>query len=255
MYQYIYDSFLSDSKYFKIITIIENRLADLGLQGRVDRLSLFKDAKDIVKEGVKKGVKTVVVVGNDNTLNQVIGVADEVDVTFGIIPIGSKNKVAGELGIRDEMSSCDCLSNRLVKKIDLGKINNTYFISNLEVPPADITLKCEGKYVLNFDQIQRLDIHNLPGFGINSDPRDGWFDVCLKAGRESFLKSAAGVNVGFLGKNKNEDSVLRVKKVILESKNELSVLVDGAKSVNAPAEIKVLPGRLKIIVGKKRSFY
>jgi len=34
----------------------------------------------------------------------------------------------------------------------------------------------------------------------------------------------------------------------------LTILVDGAKNINAPAEIQVLPERLKIIVGKNRLF-
>ena len=111
-----------------------------------------------MREGVKKGVKTIVVVGNDFTLSQVIGAADEVDITFGVIPVGSKNEIARILGIEDEMSACDCLSNRLVKKIDLGKINSTYFISKIEAPPAEIILKCEGKFLVNSKNLlkQRL---------------------------------------------------------------------------------------------------
>ncbi|HLD30901.1 MAG TPA: diacylglycerol kinase family protein [Patescibacteria group bacterium] len=256
MYQYIYDSFLTDSKYSKTLAIIENRLADLGLSGRIDRLSLFKDARDFVREGVKKGVKTIVVVGNDFTLSQVIGAADEVDITFGVIPVGSKNEIAGILGIEDEMSACDCLSNRLVKKIDLGKINSTYFISKIEAPPAEIILKCEGKFLVNSKKIQRVEIYNLPISGEKSDPQDGYLDVHLKPGRESFFKSATNVNVGFLTRNseQNQESVLPIKKMFLESKNDLTILVDGAKNINAPAEIQVLPERLKIIVGKNRLF-
>lgn len=256
MYQYIYDSFLTDSKYSKVLAIIENRLADLGLQGRIDRLSLFKDARELVKEGVKRGVKTIVVVGNDLTLSQVIGAADEVDVTFGIIPVGLKNEIARVFGIDEEMLACDCLSNRLIKKIDLGKINSAYFISRIETPPAEIVLRCGGKFSLTSKKIQRVEMYNLPIFGEKSDPQDGYLDVRLKAGRESFLRSAASVNVGFLTKTskQNQDSVLQVKKMFLESKNDLTILVDGAKNINAPVEIQVLPERLKMIVGKNRLF-
>ncbi len=52
MYQYFYDAFLSEESYVRPITIMENRLADLGLQGRVSRLNLFKDTRELFVEGI-----------------------------------------------------------------------------------------------------------------------------------------------------------------------------------------------------------
>jgi diacylglycerol kinase family enzyme len=154
------------------------------------------------------------------------------------------------------MSACDFLSKRLVKKIDLGKINNTYFISMIETPPAEFTLKCGGKFLLTSKKIQRMEAYNLPIFGEKSNPQDGYLDIHLKPGRESFLKSAASVNISFLMRNQEQyqESILQARKMLLESAKDLTIVVDGAKNINAPAEIQILPERIKIIVGKNRLF-
>ena len=68
MYYYIYDSYLAEKKYESTIARIENRLTDLGINGKINRLSFLKNIHQIIGEEVKRGVKTVVVVGSDETL-------------------------------------------------------------------------------------------------------------------------------------------------------------------------------------------
>jgi diacylglycerol kinase family enzyme len=243
MYQYIYDAFLLGNKYSKILTLIENRLADLGLNGRRERLNLFKDPKELIVEGIKRGVKTVVVIGNDITLNRVINAAGELDVTLGFIPVGPNNKIAKVLGIEEGAPACDCLSNRLVQKIDLGKINEHYFLSHVQT--SSVNLKCGSKYCITSVKTNQIEILNLPTFDATADPQDGYLEARLKPlNRNFFTKS----------KNKERESFFPVKKIFLESRKETPILVDGLKVVNTPAKIQILPKKLKIIVGKRRFF-
>lgn len=245
MYQYIYDSFLSDAKYFKILSIIENRLGDLGLQGRIDRLNLFKDPKELISEGVKKGVKTVVAVGNDATLSQIINSIDDLNLIIGMIPIGPKNEIAKILGLGEGVSACDCLSNRLVQKIDLGKINDHYFLSHIQVTSADVKLRYGSKCCINLISDNKVGIYNLPTFEKKANPQDGYLEARIKPKGKNFLARFSTCD---------EESFFPVKKIFLESKKELPVLVDGLKIINTPVEIDILPQKLKIIVGRKRWF-
>lgn len=255
MYQYIYDSFLSEALYSKILMLIENRLADLGLSGRRERLNLFKDPRESIIEGIKKGVKTVVAVGNDETLSQVINAVNDLNVTLGFIPIGPKNKIAQILGIPDGILACDCLSNRLVQKLDLGKINNYYFLSHVQTSSVD--LNYDNKYCIRSTSINQIEILNLPIFNVAADPQDGYLEARLKPVKNNFFKNVLKGGVSFFPKSrvkKNQESFFPVKKIFLDSKKETPVLVDGLKVINTPAEIQVLPQKLKIIVGKNRLF-
>ena len=63
MYHYIYDSFLSDKRYENEISQIEARILGLGINGRVDKLTILKNLKEIVEDGIKKGAETLVVMG------------------------------------------------------------------------------------------------------------------------------------------------------------------------------------------------
>ena len=60
MYHYIYEAFLTDPKFARELTTVENRLTDLGIYGSVHRLALFKTMKGTVQDAVRRGAKTVV---------------------------------------------------------------------------------------------------------------------------------------------------------------------------------------------------
>jgi len=92
MYYYIYDSFLSDKKYRKLLAQIETRLTDLGINGKINRLSFLKNIRDLITDEIKNGQNTIVVLGNDSTINKVINIIADLDVFLGIIPIGKEKK-------------------------------------------------------------------------------------------------------------------------------------------------------------------
>ena len=55
MYLYIYDNFLTEKKYQSLLYKIENRLVDLDIKGRVVRLNILKNMRDVVDSGIKQG--------------------------------------------------------------------------------------------------------------------------------------------------------------------------------------------------------
>lgn len=248
MYQYIYDAFLSEEKYLRPMTIIENRLADLGLQGRVNRLNLFKDPRELILEGIKRGVDTVVAVGNDETLSRVVNAVGDTDLTVGIIPVGPKNDITRILGIEEGLLACDCLSSRLIRKIDLGKINDVYFIAHLKAG-SEVSLRYGKEYQVRSLTNNLVEIYNLPTKDESADPEDGYLEARIRPSEKRFLKNF-GKN-SFLPDGK---SYFPVRKVFLEGGRESKILVDGLKLINTPAEVQILPRQLKVIVGKNRLF-
>jgi diacylglycerol kinase family enzyme len=246
MYQYIYDAFLSEEKYFRPMTIVENRLADLGLSGRVSRLNLFRDPRESIMEGLKRGVDTVVAVGNDETLSRVVNAAGDLNLTIGMIPFGPKNDIARILGIGEGLIACDCLSSRLVQKIDLGKVNDIYFLAYLKTN-ARISLRHGKEYQVRSLRNNLVEIYNLPTLEEKADPQDGYLEARIRPAERKIFKKRGG-SAG------NAESYFPVRKIILEGEENAQILVDGLRTINTPAEVQIFPSQLRIIVGKNRLF-
>ncbi len=268
MYYYLYDSFLNDSKYQKILHRIENRTVDLGINGKIGRVSMLIDPERLLDEEIKKGATTIVAVGNDQTVDKIIKTAAKHNITIGIIPIGTNNKIAKTLGIPKEEEACDILSQRRVKKIDLIKINNTFCISNLLFEINKNTkIDCEGNYQLSFKGGKGMVVvYNLANkksiqkkFDLNKDlknffnPDDGLLDLTIKKETGNIF-----TNIFKFAKQKKEKEItiipLKKLSVSSKSKTEKTAVCDNGYEIKFPLKIEIAPKALNIIVGKKRNF-
>ncbi|SKA85389.1 lipid kinase, YegS/Rv2252/BmrU family [Caloramator quimbayensis] len=74
----------------------------------------------------------IIVSGGDGTINHVINamLQKDLDVPIGIIPSGTSNDFAAHLNIPKRVShACDIISNGNILEIDVGKINERYFVN------------------------------------------------------------------------------------------------------------------------------
>jgi len=74
----------------------------------------------------------VFVAGGDGTVNEVINSLQNknIDIPIGIIPAGTANDFARYLNIPFQYDKCfDVLSQMKVEEVDLGKVNDKYFIN------------------------------------------------------------------------------------------------------------------------------
>src|SRR5680860_565172 len=99
MYLYLYDPSLNNKKYSSLLAKIETRLTDLGIGGKIFRLSPLRNTSELLNDEVRNGIKTIVVVGSDKTITDVVNLAAKLEITLGIIPVGPDNKIAQVLGI------------------------------------------------------------------------------------------------------------------------------------------------------------
>lgn len=259
MHNYIFDQFLSEKKYQTILDRIESRLTDLDINGRIEKLTILKSFSESVNEIIKRGANTIIAVGNDSTIGKVISLLPKLNVTLGIIPIGPNNEIAKKLGIPEGEAACDILSARLIEKIDLGKANNYYFISNLKLPTNKEVFLDYGSYnirpvtddsqisICNFD----LESHSSSSQSKkhNCNPKDG----LLEAVFSKLEKPKSFFNV--FNNKFSEDSIFPFKKVKIKCNKEcLPAIADGHTTIKTPITVEVLPKKLKIIVGKNRMF-
>jgi YegS/Rv2252/BmrU family lipid kinase len=87
-------------------------------------------AAEIAKKAVEENMDIVVAVGGDGTINEVASQLVNTNTTLAIIPCGSGNGLARDLGISLRYKKAIQLINSLkTKKIDVGICNNQYFFS------------------------------------------------------------------------------------------------------------------------------
>lgn len=87
------------------------------------------DAVLAAKVAAEEGFDTVVVMGGDGTLNEVVNGLAGSSVNLGFIPLGTVNVFALETGIpMDPIKACDVIYNGSPTKISLGRVNDRYFV-------------------------------------------------------------------------------------------------------------------------------
>lgn len=258
MYFYLYDSFLSHKKYATVLTKIENRLIDLGINGKIEKMSILKSLKEVIENNIKSGIDTVIAVGNDKTFAKVVPlVAGKNGVTLGFIPIG-ESLIARVLGLPRGEKACDVLSARLIEKIDLGKVNNHYFFSTLEISQAKpLVLEDNNGHfrITSLNQGNHFKICNLsilawekqPNLKGLSDPRDGLLEAIFTPAQKNIF--------GQTKLDFNKISVFPIKKIkIKSSEDSIPIIADGETIVKTPVTVQVMPRKLKLIVSKGRQF-
>lgn len=80
--------------------------------------------ENVVQDAIKAGIKLIVVAGGDGTIDSVIGAMVGHDVTLGIIPSGTRNNIAFNLGIPGDIAhSIAILRKGHQVKIDVGRVH------------------------------------------------------------------------------------------------------------------------------------
>lgn len=82
----------------------------------------------VVHDALKSGIKLIVVAGGDGTIDSVVGAMVGKDSTLGIIPTGTRNNVAFNLGITGGIpNSVAILRQGRRLKIDVGRVHCGHF--------------------------------------------------------------------------------------------------------------------------------
>jgi diacylglycerol kinase family enzyme len=254
MYFYIYDSFLKERRYERELAAIEARLTDLGLTGKIGRLTPFTNARGLIRDETRRGVETVVVVGDDETVAKVIGGLGDATITLGLISIGGSTIIAESLGIPPGVEACEVLSRRVAKRLDLGTANGHFFLSEVRVIGQGVVVEtCDGFRLSGLVPETEIVICNMrspemderglsPKLG---DPLDGFLDLMIFT-REKKLFGRWGVEEGL--------TALRVKSVSITAPEQFQAMVDGRQFATDALSVEVVPDRVRVITGRDRVF-
>jgi diacylglycerol kinase (ATP) len=88
------------------------------------------DARRIAAEAVRDGAEVIIAAGGDGTLNEVVNGIGNAPVRLGILPVGTMNVFATELGIPhgNLERAWSIIEQGKVVAVDLPKANDTHFI-------------------------------------------------------------------------------------------------------------------------------
>ena len=104
-----------------------------GLRLRV--LEPGEDARLAALEAVGGGAHTLGIAGGDGSVSAVAGVAAEHEVALVIVPMGTLNHFARDLGLdlTRPLSALDALHAGRERRVDVGRINGRPFINNVSL--------------------------------------------------------------------------------------------------------------------------
>ena len=258
MYTYVYDSFVTGRDHERLLARVETRLTDLGISGRIERLTMFKDVREIIEDAIGRGSETIVAVGNDETVAKLVSVLGDYDAALGVIPVGEgSHSIADILGVVADTESCNILSRRMIQTIDLGKVNDLWFMSSVEIPATKAKFSCNGSYAIVPTEMNEVRVCNLAALSVAEDgamtmsaPRDGLLETVFRPApnKNFFSKLFRGPQVPVA------PTVVPVHHLKIRHNQPFTVIRDGLRLSSTSLDIEIVPKKLKVIVGKGRKF-
>lgn len=169
-------------------------------------------ATELATKAVSAGFDIVVAVGGDGTVNEVAQGLIETSTPMGIVPLGSGNGLARELGIpMNILKSTHNLINGSIKEIDVCKINNQRFLCTsgigFDAQVADKMDKTQTRGFLSYIKFTLQESISFKPFGIKMKI-DGaliekpvflvTFANARQFGNDAFIAPSASISDGLI---------------------------------------------------------
>ncbi len=236
---FLYDDYLD--KYKKKVRKIEETLNKLNLQGKILYLSNIKNIDTALQDEINSGAKTIIVVGNNKTLNNIVNILANISekIPVSIIPVGPNNSIAESLGIINEKEACYILSSRRLESINLSVANNHFFIKDAYIQSKNTILSIDNSYKMIFEKKGDCFIFNIP-------PKEEFLNDQKIEIKENNLNLY--VKIGSKSK-----TYLKTRRIEIENKEEFAI-IDNSIKIKTPILIELTNKKITLIVGKNRTF-
>ncbi len=263
--------------------------ADRGVNASVSVLS----GKEIAKEAQRaaSSVDVVVAAGGDGTVSSVAEALAETGVPMGILPLGTLNHFAADLGIPADLEDAtEVVCSGTVREVDLGEVNGHFFINNSAIGLYPLAIKERrkrrflGKWTAMAVSLTKLLWH-FPGIGLRIAfeqeevhrqtplvfignnrfemkllvPRrrqrldEGRLFVCLTPGisRLGLLLISARAVLGYLDEERDVET-RSVAALRIDARGSLEIANDGeVKRLSPPLFYRIRPRALRVITGER----
>src|SRR5688500_11327031 len=122
MYYYIIDPQKINQKTFeRVQNQLYSSVSELKISGEMSRVTPLRTVNQLVDTAFMRGATTIVAVGHDSTVQEIINVLGDREMTIGYVPV-VESELSKVLGISDIPNACKNLAQRRTEVLDLGKI-------------------------------------------------------------------------------------------------------------------------------------
>ena len=109
---------------------IEKALRSAGIGGEV-RLVDGEELHDAARNAVADGAELVIAGGGDGTMSCVAGAVAGTDTALGLLPLGTLNHLARDLGISPDLAeAAKVIAAGNTRRIDVAEVNGRVFVNN-----------------------------------------------------------------------------------------------------------------------------
>lgn len=286
---FLYSPYSGDNRILSYLDSIINKYQSKGYTIMPFRITDGFDIDELFKNTDIKP-HHVLVAGGDGTVNQVVNamMRSGFDYPIATLPAGTANDFAHVLGYPTSLlQTCDMILSGEVINVDLGLVNDTYFVNVLsaglmtEVSQKTPTIMKNtfGKMAYYLSSIQELpkfkrisvrmesenvtyDDQALLFFVFNgrtagnmnlayySDVSDGLLDVLIVKGTNIIETMSTAFHFVSGVEKSYPKGVLyfKAKSLYISTEDELTIDIDGEHGPDLPVSIKCIAGGLKAIV-------
>ena len=271
------------------LSIINASMKEAGIKWEAAITHQAGDAVRLAKAAAKEGIDALAVYGGDGTLMEAISGLIGSETPLVILPGGSANVMATELGIpADLREACTLLSHGPIetRTIDVGQFDKRYFLVGISLGfEADVVKGADRKtknrigilayflsavralkitkkaaYHLKIDgqehEVQGLMclITSNISFDKHIDVSDGFLDVVVV--RKANLSLFRLMVVTWLKRERPDNLELvehwQGKDISVSASPKQMIQCDGELLEKLPLHIKVVPGAIRVVVPKAK---
>lgn len=241
------------------------------------------------RRAVAEGYELVVGCGGDGTLREIVSGLAGSNVALGIIPIGTGNVIAMDLGIpRAPRKACEVILQKHIRRIDIGRCGQNHFVlaagvgfdveviakTDLELKsrvrnlayiyagakhlpnckPRDYLIESDGfSGTVNALAIAVCNSHRYGGYRLKRGISlgDGLFDVCVIRGKPPLdaFKIFLGV-LSRVGVPRRNLFTFKARRMRISADENVVVHNDGDVVGSLPMDFEVVKRALPVIVPK-----
>jgi diacylglycerol kinase family enzyme len=226
---------------------IRRIINELGIIGEIVTVSPARTTQELTEMGIEKKYNTIVAVGSDSHINKVGTFLKNKNIVLGIIPVGGSEIIQKLIGTTETKEACEILKYRKLKEISLAAVEpNKYFLTQIEIQtsnsnPVSITVINPG-----------MDSYHVQStFSEMIISRNLYLFMTDKYLNYNFIKSAWSWLVGQKTID-NISSILRGKKIKIETNEPIPVTMDNEIIAKTPIVLTLYPKALKVITKPAR---
>ncbi len=243
------------------------------------------DARAVAEAAVKEGFTTIVAAGGDGTVNEVVNGIAKSEAALGILPVGTMNVFAAELGLPGDLEEAWAIIQAgRTRRVDLIRANQQYLVQlagvgldaqvvqatsweskknfgplSYLISAAQIAARKPPRLIVEADGVTREGSFVLIGNGryyggpvaFFKEARidDGKFDVLIFKNL-GYLDIVRYLGTVFMGKHTTLPDVeyFQTKKAVVRSDEEVPVEVDGEVVTTLPVTFRVSSRKLRVVV-------